>query len=51
MKTKERRTVMKTGDSLSVSLPAYWVRYKGVRAGDMLTIICDDQLIIMKGIQ
>jgi antitoxin component of MazEF toxin-antitoxin module len=40
------RTLFRTGESLAVTLPAAWVRYQQLKAGDRVEIVINDDLVV-----
>jgi hypothetical protein len=46
MPSLERRKVQVAGKSLSVTLPAGWCRFSGLKAGDEVEIITNGDLLI-----
>ena len=40
------RKLFKTGESLAVTLPIAWLRYRNLRKGDRVEIVINDDLVI-----
>lgn len=40
------RSLFKTGNSLAVTLPKAWISYFGLRPGDRVVIIANDDIVI-----
>ena len=42
----EKRRVYAAGRSLAITLPKGWLAYFGIKAGDFVQIVADDELVI-----
>jgi len=46
MPIKVVRRLFATGDSLAITLPKAWINYFGLRAGDTLEVVANNEVII-----
>lgn len=46
MKAKFKRKLIQYGGSLSISIPAAWLRYYGLSKGDEVEIVTNGRLIV-----
>jgi antitoxin component of MazEF toxin-antitoxin module len=44
----EKRSIIRVGDSLAVTIPPAWLRQKGLVVGDDVIVIADNELTINK---